>query len=79
MKIITKAEVDFCMYKLDMSGDFKTKLYDLYWLANTFNKSQLISIFPNLKVTKRFSEEEDYWPNLVKRWNSQNTHLKLYE
>ena len=79
MEKLTKAEVDFCMYKLDMSGNFKTKLYDLYWLADTFNKARLLLLFPNLRIAEKFSNEDDYWQDLVKKWNSQHTNLQLHE
>lgn len=78
-KKISVAETSFCMYKLGMAGQFKTKLYDLFWLADTFNQDKLICTFPELQVARNYSNTDGYWQDLVKRWNKHNPNHTLYE
>lgn len=76
---ITTAETSFCMYKLEMSGIFKTKLYDLFWIADTYNQDKFISMFPELQVVRDYSNIDNYWQDLVERWNKHNPNHILYE
>ena len=78
-KKITGAEVSFCMYKLNMAGAFKTKLYNLFWVADTTSQNKLITIFPELEIARKFNNERGYWPDLIRRWNKHNPNLKLHE
>jgi len=76
---LTEAEESFCMYKLHMKGSFKTKLYDLFWLADTVNKQKLITAFPYIEICKQYAEEEGYWEDLKLRWNYNYPDNIIYE
>ena len=68
---VTRAETDFCFYKLGRTGSFMTSLIDTIFKADDDNRKRLAEGFPDLvEVVNRFNREKGYWQDLVERWNA---------
>lgn len=67
--MITQAEIEFIHYKLGSAGSFRTALYEAFWRADGENRSKLESVFPDLEILRRYSNESGYWEDLQTRWN----------
>lgn len=67
-----EAEYKFCMYQKQSVGSFFTHLIGAMLYADEDNIKLLKKAYPELvNVVVRYQSELDYWPGLVKRWNTQ--------
>ena len=66
---ITQAELEFIYYKKGTAGAFREGLYDLFFKADMVNQIKLETMWPELSVLRRYSNEPGYWENLQERYN----------
>jgi hypothetical protein len=64
---ITQDELEFLYYKWGTAGSFRTGLYDLFFKADSINQFKLETMYPELRVLRRYSNESGYWEDLQKR------------
>jgi hypothetical protein len=72
MNNITQDELEFIYYKKGTAGSFRTGLYDLFFKGDSINQFKLETIYPELRVLRRYSTEAGYWEDLQKRFNNRN-------
>jgi len=76
--MVNKHEMEFCFYKLGMSGSFMTSLIETMFKADVDNLDLLGKAYPGLvKVILKYRGESGYWQDLVNRWNEDNPYHKL--
>lgn len=72
---LSQDEYDFMLYKLGQAGSFRTALYEAWFAADLDNSQKLESVFPELEVVRRYSNEDGYWENLCQRWNQTQSKV----
>jgi hypothetical protein len=69
---ITQDELEFIYYKRGTAGSFREGLYNLFFKADTINQIKLETMWPELSVLRRYSNEPGYWENLQERYKIPN-------
>jgi hypothetical protein len=70
---VTEAENTFCMYKLGLAGSGMTSLINAIFALDKTNRAKLAKGYPELvEVVNKYNYDNDYWSDLVKRWNSES-------
>jgi hypothetical protein len=72
MNALTQDELEFIYYKQGTAGSFRTALYDLYFKADSINSYKLESLYPELAVLRKYSNEPGYWESLQEKY--RQTH-----
>lgn len=68
MESLTQDELEFIYYKQGTAGSFRTGLYDLFFRADHINKLKLESVFPELAVLRKYTDEPNYWESLQTKY-----------
>lgn len=77
MAKISVEEEMFCMYKTGLASEWRSSLYQTFFLSDSFNQSRLMSVFPELVIAWRYSNDIEYWPKLVELWNEKHPNGQL--
>jgi len=65
---LTKGEKDLFFWQFNKAGSFKSKLFDLLCVADSYNMELLNKSFPeHVKAYKNYINVEGYWNNLKDR------------
>ena len=68
---VTKAEREFCFYKVGNAGGFMTRLIETIFAADDNNREKLAQGFPEMvEVVNRYNRERGYWDDLQNRFKN---------